>query len=286
MKSYLQPLPDISIRPDILRAKHRFGLVFGLFTGLAFVAATWGYDAILLSRYHAYQPWLKLLVSALICIPVGGLAGWLSAWREKPILSVLIWLAVSAVFAWLSTIVAFQIYPSLTVQINPDLAPVIDYSPAQDLVASRSTVAYMWTGIFGLLVGVLQLPLSEGAVFSASYGSKIIPVLVAMLVMFICGFAVDNLNNEPLRSPIASLYSVVQFATETRGQAVDPALAREMRRSTVKAIEGWLGRPYYLVVASFDQGIGQVHVYANFAGDWADCIIFYTQPSFCKPVSP
>ena len=276
---------DASVRKDILQTKHRFGMVFGIVTGLAFAAATWGGDAMLMIRIHAYQPWLKLIVGALVCALAGSLAGWLAARLDKPIFSVLLWLAAAAIFAWLSTANTFQIYPSLIIQIDPEFASFINYTVYQNLGA-RTALAYIWTGIFGVLVGVLQLPLSEGAVFSATYGSKLITLLVPTLVMVLCGVIVDNLNNEPLRSPVVALHRVVEFAVETKGQEIDPKLARDMRRSTVRAIEDWLGRPYYFVVASFDRELGQVHVFANFGGDWADCTIVYNQPSFCKPLSP
>lgn len=285
MKPYLPPSQDENIRPDILRTRHRFGLILGIVAGLAFVATAWGFDAVILQRVHAYQPGLKLAVGALVCGLVGGLAGWLSARLDKPAYSVLIWLAASAVFAWLSTINAFRVYPSLIVQMNPEFASFINYTVYENL-GTRIALAYMWTGIFGMLIGVLQLPLSEGAVFSATYGSKMVAMLVFTVVMGLCGVIVDNLNNEPLRTPVVSLHRVVEFAIETRGQELDPKVASDMRRSTVRAIEDWLGRPYYFVVASFDRELGQVHTYANFGGDWADCTVVYNQPSFCKPLSP
>jgi hypothetical protein len=276
---------DTTIRPDILKAKYRFGIFFGIVTGLAFAAATWGIDAVLMSRIHAYQPWLKLLVGVLVCAPVGGLAGWLSARLDKPAFSVLLWLGAAAVFAWLSTVNSFRIFPALVVQIDPEFQSFINYTVYENL-GTRTALAYMWTGIFGILVGVLQLPLSEGAVFSATYGAKLLTLLVTTVVMVLCGVIVDNLNNEPLRSPVVAMHRVVEFATETRGQELDPKLAREMRRSTVRPIEDWLGRPYSFIVSSFDRELGQVHVYANFGGEWADCIVVYNQPSLCRPVSP
>lgn len=279
------PSQDNFIRPDILKTKHRFGIIFGIITGLAFAAATWGLDALLMSRIHAYQPWLKLIIGVLVCAPVGGLAGWLAAKLDKPMFSALIWLAAAAVFAWLSTVNSFQIFPNLVKQIEPELQSFVDYTVYENL-GTRTALAYIWTGIFGLLVGVLQLPLSEGAVFSATYGSKLIPLLVTAVIMVLCGVIVDNLNNEPFRSPVVALDRVVQFAIETRGQEIDPKLARDMRRSTVRAIEDWLDRPYYFVVARFDRELGLMHVYANFGGDWADCTVVFNQPSFCKPLTP
>ena len=279
------PSQDTTIRPDILKTKYRFGIIFGIVTGLAFAAATWGIDAVTMSRIHAYQPWLKLIVGVRGCAPVGGLAGWLSARLDKPAFSTLIWLGAAAVFAWLSTVNSFRVFPALVVEIDPGLQSFINYTVYENL-GTRTGLAYMWTGIFGILVGVLQLPLSEGAVFSTTYGAKFLTLLVTAVIMFLCGVIVDNLNNEPLRSPVISLFRVVEFAEQTKGQEIDPKLAREMRRSTVRPIEDWIGRPYSFIVGSFDRELGQVHVFANFGGDWADCIVVFNQPSLCRPVSP
>jgi hypothetical protein len=276
---------DPTVRKDIARTKHRFGILFGIVVTLAFVAATWGSDAIILARAHAYQPWLKLIVGVLICVPVGGLAGWLAALLEKPVLSVLVWLGAVGAFAWLSTANSFQIFPALVVNMNPGFASFIDYASRTDLT-TRTTFIYFWVAIFGALVGVLQIPLSERAVFSTSSGAKFFSLLLPVAIVVLCGIYVDNYNNEPLRSPIVSENRVVQFAIETRGQTVDPALAREMRRYAIRDIEDWLGEPYFFIVSSFDSDLGQVHVYANFGGKWADCPVNYAQPSICAPVSP
>ena len=140
---------DTTVRRDILRSKHRFGIVFGVAAGLAFALATWGLDATLMSQIHAYQPWLKLIVGVSVCAPVGGLAGWLSARLDKPFLSVLLWLAAAAVFAWLSTINSFRIFPALAVQTDPELRSFINYTAYENL-GTRIVLAYMWTGIFGI----------------------------------------------------------------------------------------------------------------------------------------
>jgi len=277
-------IQNTPVRKDILLNKYRFGIVFGIIVGLAFAVATWGNETIIMNRIHGYQPWLKLVVGALISMPMGGLAGWLSAKIDKPIVSVFLWLIIAAGFAWLSTANTFQIFPMLIVKINPDLATFVNYSADQNFI-TRSVIAFMWTGLFGMLVGILQLPLSEGAVFSTSLGSKFLPLGAAMLIMGICGVIIDNLNNDPLRLPVISLNRTIDFAVETQGQEVDANLARTMRRYAVRDIEDWLEQPYYLVVGSFDREIGQVHVIANFGGAWADCIVVYNQPSSCTPLS-
>lgn len=276
---------DMLVRMDVLKNKYRFGIVFGGIVGLAFAFATWGIDAITMNNVHGYQPWLKLIVGALMCLPVGSLAGWLSARFDKVIFSVFFWLITAAGFAWFSTANTFQVFPVLIVKINPELTSIVNYSIDPNFI-SRTVLAFIWTGIFGILIGVLQLPLSEGAVFSTTFGSKLFPISVAILIMGICGVIVDNLNNDPLRLPVISLYRTIDFAIKTQGQEVDPKLARTMRQYSIREVEDWLEQPYYLVVGSFDREFGQVHIFANFGGNWADCIVVYNQPSFCEPIFP
>jgi len=274
-----------TIRTDIIQTKHRFGIFYGAVVGLAFALTTWGADAVLLYSAHAYQPWLKLVVGLLVCAPVGGLAGWLAIRVDKPIFSIFVWLGAAGVFAWFSTANSFQIFPLLVVNASPQFASFIDYANQTDL-ASRTAFISFWGAIFGGLVGVFQLPISERAIFSTSWGARLFSLLLPIVIMVACGLYVDNYNNEPLRAPVISVNRVVEFANATRGQMVDPALAREMRRYAIRDIEAWLGQPYFLIVSSFDSDIGQVHVYANFEGKWADCPVFYAQPSICVPVSP
>ena len=89
----MKPLTSNSkTSPEVVRSKRIYGMYYGAAAGLAFAAAAWGWDAYLLSRFHALYPWIKLIVGALASGLVGGLAGWLSARLDKVILSVLIWL--------------------------------------------------------------------------------------------------------------------------------------------------------------------------------------------------
>ncbi len=272
------------VHKDVVKKKHRYGFLFGVVVGFGFALTSWGLDANIIHNVHGYQPWLKFVIGALLCMSVGGLAGWISARFEKTWLSVLLWLIAAAFFAWFSVANTFQIFPALIVKLDFRLAPMINY-PVDIDVAARTSLAVLWTGIFGVIVGVLQLPLSEGAVFSPAFGSKLVPLVVAVVVIGICGIILDSLNNEPLRLPVISLYRTIDFAIETHGQNVDPAMARTNRRYAVRYIEDWLDRPYYLIVGSFDRELIQVHVLANFDGRWADCLVVYNQPSSCQPIS-
>ena len=90
MKTNTPSTQDTTVRKDIIRAKHRYGIAYGIAAGLGFALSNWGMDAYLLNQVTTLHPWLKLIVAASICVPVGGLAGWLSTRLDKPLLSVLL----------------------------------------------------------------------------------------------------------------------------------------------------------------------------------------------------
>ncbi len=276
---------DAATRKDIQKAKYRFGIAYGVVAGLTFALSNWGMDAYLLSQFHALQPWLKLIVALLFCAPLGGLVGWLSSRLDKPLFNVLLWLAAGGGFAWISVANTFQLYPALLARFNPEVQPFLNYS-TYDILETNGVMVYIWTGIFWSIVGVIQQPLLEQAVYSLSIFPKLSPFLVSMALILIGGLFVDNMNNEPLRSPIIALDKTVQFAIDTRGQEVDKATARRMHVAATRSIVDWLDRPRYYFVSSFDDLLGIVNVIANFGGNWADCTVIYNQASYCKPISP
>ena len=273
------------VREDILKLRYRFGLIYGIFAGAGFALSNWGMDAYLLSQVHAVHPWLKLMVAVLVCIPVGGLTGWLASRLDRPFYSVLLWLLAGGMFAWLSVANTFQIYPAMLGNLIPEAQPFLKYS-TYDILETNGIMVYIWTSIFWSLIGVIQQPLLEQAVFSLSFFSKIAPFLISMALILVGGLFVDNMNNEPLRSPIIALDATVQFAIDTQGQEIDRTLARRMRVAAVRTVGDWLERPRYYFVSRFDDLLGVVDVIVNFGGDWANCTVVYNQVTYCQPVTP
>lgn len=285
MDTHTPSTNDRQARRDVLKAKRRYGVIYGVVAGLSFAISNWGVDAFLLSQVNALQPWLKLIVAILICLPVGGATGWLVSRLDKPLAGVILWLAAGGVFAWLSVANTFQLYPTLLARFHPDLQPFLKYS-IYDIIETNGTTVYIWTSIFWSILGLIQVPLLERAVFSLSSFSKLMPFLVCMVLIIIGGLFVDNLNNEPLRSPIIALDQTVQFAVDKRGQEVDSATARRMHLAALRDMQDLLDQPRFYFVSKFDSSFGQVQIIIDFAGERVDCSVVYNQVGFCKRVSP
>lgn len=281
----LKPLSDLSNRPRVLRARRKFGMLYGLIAGLGFAFATWGMDAYLLSRANELFPWLKLAVGALLSGTVSAVAGWLAMKLDRSGTALLIWLANGAWLAWLTVALPLEIMPQLLIRFEPALGPLLHYQYFQEF-AVRFGVAYVWVAIFSAITGLLELPLCEPAVFATSLFGRIAPFIVCIAVMGISGYIVDSLTNEPLRNAVVAVNQSIQFAVDHRGQTVDPKMSRQMHQSALRTITELIPMPRRLVVQSFNQDLGQVHVLVRFENSWVQCLSIYEQLSNCNPISP
>lgn len=280
----LKPLNPNLERPDVLRSKHVYGAWFGLFLGLGFAIFTFGVDSYILSTHNGLHPWLKFIIGAVICMVVGGIAGWLSARGNKSLLSVLIWLAAGTVFAWLTINLPLLILPKALSFVEPQTSGLLHYTYFDDF-GRRVGVAYTWLGIFIILAGLLQLPMSDSAVFSTSIFGKVSPMVVSLVLMAIAGTIVDNgLINQPLRDSTVAIDNTIQFILDHRSKEVDKAEARRMHTGAFRAIDDSVTQERELIVSGYDGQLGQINILVKFQRDWVECQVFYNQPISCKLV--
>jgi hypothetical protein len=272
-------------RPDVLRARRIYGIWFGAALGLTFAAFAWGVDAFLLSTMNSFYPWLKFVGGAIPATIVGALAGWLSARSARPGIAVLVWGAASLFFAWLTVMLPLQIAPRLLGMIDPEIQELLHYTYYPGF-ASRVGVAFVWIAIFVSLAGLLQLPLSDGAVFSTSLLGKVSPMLVGVVLMGISGSIIDGLNNELLRSPIDSLNLTIEFFVDHEGREIDVLESRRMHLGALRAVDDLITPERSLIVSGYDEYLGEVDVLVKFEEAWVECEVFYGQPINCKQVGP
>jgi hypothetical protein len=282
MKLY-SPETSSAIRPEILRIKHMYGIWFGAILGLTFSIFTWGIDAFLLSRMHGLYPWLKFLGGVIPCMLIGGFTGWLSARWDKPFFALLLWAAAASVFAWLTVSLPLQITPRILSLADPGIKDLLHYTYYEEF-STRFGVAYAWIAIFVSLAGLLQIPLSDSAVFSTSFFGKISPMLFTMVLMVICGTIVDGLNNEKLRSPIDAVNLTTEFMLDHRGEEIDPAVARRMHLGALRAVESLVTPERKFIISGYDQYLEQVQVLARFDQAWVECDLVVNQLIRCEPV--
>jgi hypothetical protein len=275
--------PISADRRDVVYAKQIYGIWYGASLGFFFAFFTWGLDAYHLSQVNSLQPWLKFAVGVLLCTAAGGLTGWLAARRDKPILAVLVWIVFGFFLAWLVVTLPIVIFPRLFGLLEPEARQYLNYVYYPEF-STRIGVAFAWIIIFVAIAGLLQVPLSEGAVFSTSVFGKVAPILVGLVMVAISGTIVDGLNNEPLRTPVEELNAIIQFAVDHQGQHIDAAESRQMRQASLRTVQDLVSRDRKLIVSGYDAYLGEVNVLVKFDKAWVECQVLYNQPVNCKEV--
>lgn len=273
----------LSIRPEVLRAKHAYGAWFGIALALTFSIFAWGIDAYRLGQIHGLYPWIKFFGGAILCMIVGGLTGWLAARLDKPILAMLLWAVAASFFAWLTVSLPLQIVPRVLNLIDPGMKDLLHYTYYEEF-SSRFGIAYVWLVIFISIAGLLQIPLSDSAVFSSSFFGKLSPMLVILVLMAICGTIVDGLNNERLRGPIDALNMSVEFSLDNRGKEIDPAVSRRMHLGALRSVQDLITPERKYIVSGYDAFLEEVQVLARFENAWVECNLIVNQLITCEQV--
>ena len=266
---------------DVVALRITYGTIYGVLAGLAYAAATWGWDGYLLSKTHAFMPWSKFIIAALISMVVGGLAGKETMKHEKWWVTLLSWMGVAFAFTWLAIVIPLQVSPILSGWFQPALRDFIHIQPMGDIMP-RFWLAFLWIIIFVSLAGLLEVVLVESTVFASSFMGKTMPITLGILIMVVCGTIVDGLNNEPLRRAFISMDATTQFVLDHRGQEVDKALARQNHASSLRVFTDRLSSSYNLLIGEYDVQLGEIILLVDFDDITLDCVILYGQPAFCK----
>lgn len=278
----LNKFNSLNARPEIIRLKQNFGMLYGMIAGLAFAVSSWGWDGYMLSKSHAYFPWTMLITGVIFCAILGGIVGWLTAWSESSLLGVIFWIISSLFFAWLTVALPLQITPFIVSKLDPQLGALLNYEKDIDF-AFRFGISLAWVIPFTVIVGVVQLPIIEPAVFSTSIFGKITPFFFCIVVMSISGVITDNLINSHFRAAILSLDNTIQFVLDNKNnENVDLSISRKMHVRALSAVEKYVQESRYLFVGSYDKYLGEIHVLVKFDDQWVDCNVLYSQPVFCK----
>ncbi len=281
----MKPLSKLDFseaRPEVIRSKRIFGMLYGMMAGIAFAWASWGWDGYLLSRLHGYLPWFNLAAGMIFCSLVGGILGWLTTRLESSLLGLVFWFISALFFAWLTVSLPLQITPFIVSRFNPQLGVFLNYNSNIEFML-RFGVALAWITPFALIIGVTQLPMIEPAVFSTSVFGRIKPFFFCMIIIGIGGVVSDSLINEHFRNAITGIDKAIQFVVDNKNNSsIDPALSRKVHARALSAVEEYVQDSRHLFVGSYDEYLGEIHVLVNFDGPWIDCNVLYGQPSSCN----
>jgi hypothetical protein len=255
----------------------RMGLLFGSLAGLGFGLALWGTNAWILLRNSAEPPWLMALLAILLSIGLGGLAGWLAAWRDNAFLAFLIWLVTGVVLSWLALETNFHLINQVTELLHPEFRGLHIYPLGYSNMFRW--VLFMIVGFLSGLAGVFQLFLVEAAINAGSSLGRIFVVVVNLVMFAVVGFVTDAICQRSLREPVVAVADAIRLAREDRTAG---SLEQGMSMRALKSLGERIYAPYRLYDGVHDAETlttGTVHL--DMDGEWALCSVLDGNLGFC-----
>jgi hypothetical protein len=258
------------------------GLIFGVFAGFWLGVGTWALDAVILSRAHAYLPWLKFVIGIGFPVIIGGIAGWISAYFDSAPIAVLVWIAAGLGFVWIASHIPFQGLSFAIGFLDPNFAG-LDIYPFVQSAQARMSLLYVVVGVLSAIAGGFELFFVESATKASSQFERVFRLLLCFVIFIPIGLIVDDLINASLRVPIQGVDQLIQYAR----QASQGNLSNdEQRRMGVRAMNiyaDFIDQPYRLVLGIYDpQAFEESTVYTDFSGEWGVCSVVVNNPLVCR----
>lgn len=267
------------------RKRNKLGVRYGFIAGLFFTLAAWGFDAMILTRYHVSLPFLKFLPALLICVPLATLVGFLTAKFENGLFSLVIWTALAIFLTYAVINMQIRFSPWLISKIRPEYVPVLKFEEVTN-IGPYWFYGFFAIGLACILCGILENLLIDQSLASPSTLGSLLSSIVCMVIMTIAGFSGDLLMTKQFREPLVTIDTVLQNGAIYYNQEVDKLEAREMRLSIVRPLGDLVLKPHSLTLVSTDSYLGLMKVLVDFGDEWALCHVVYSQPTFCEIIEP
>jgi len=275
---------DATAHRLLLSAGTAYGVIFGL--GLALMA--WGRDALLLASSNAHLAGVKLILGLPVALLICALAGRLTAHVSKVALSVGAWTVAGILLSILAGHIPFEGRNLFVWVVEPPLRGVSVF-PYGDSAAARTGLLMVIGGGVGAAAGLLCQLAVEWAWNVASSRSRLswrswAVLFVSMPLVLVFTWAIDDLINRPLRTPLRTTSRLVRFV---QVGAEEEAEALELNYTTIDNHRPRLTDTYLLHLAAYDlQTLGRGHVDILFDNRFAlRCLTLENRVGYCRPIA-
>ena len=264
--------------PDTLKA----GLIYGVLGGLAFAFTAWGIGAIQLANASAGYPWLKFAVGAVLCVLIGGIAGWLTALADNGFVGAFVWFLAGISFCWIASHLPFEGLTFLLNRLDARL-PGISY-PYPDSMQQRMVVVYMLVVLLSTLAGILQTTILDSVQRASTGFMRVMTTLLVVPFFALAGLVTAEYVNQPLETPLVVIGDLLKFNQQVKGQKLDPKVIAETHYRALGPIQDLAIKPYRLYLGSYDpEYLDSASVLIDFSGQWAECTVSSASVGVCKP---
>ncbi len=264
--------------------KQRIATFYGFGAGVIFSFVAWGFDAILLARAHAIDPFLAFTIGLVVSTLVGGAAGYITYRFNHFFAAFLCWLVAGLVFAWLSGHVSFDLLERALAIVNPGIASMVSYPISAGI---QGQLFYVRIAVVGLSIvaGLLEITLADATSNASGVIGRILPAVAWAVLFFLAGLATENNLTSSLRAPVVGLDATMQYVTQHPSIDLKSPPDRRFRTGALLDISENLSQPYQLILKNYDVYLYDTSVIVRFPSSWALCSVSSDQPVTCHPAT-
>ena len=267
--------------PEYMRA----GLIYGVLGGFAFAVCAWGIGAIRLANASAGYPWLKFTVGVLLCVMIGGFAGWLTALADNGFVGTVAWFLAGISFCWIASHLPFEGMTYLLNRLDPQLRAL--HYPYPDNMDRRMVVVYILSVLLFTLAGLLEVNILDAVQRASTRFMRAATYLLVVPFFALAGIVAADYISQPIEDPLIVVSDLLVFNQQVKGQKLDPKVIAEKHYRALAPIQTLANGPYHLYLSSYDpQYFDSFTVLIDFSGQWAECTVLVDSVGNCKPGNP
>lgn len=270
----------------------KLGLCNGLLIGLALGMGALAPQAITLSRAHVQGVYPTLLLGLLILLLLGGVTGWLSAWRSSALWGGLVWLLAASLMSWTIGHLPYE-GRNLAIWLADHRFGRLSVYTFSAAAQARLLMAGFFLVLLLAILGLLQSYRLEGIasetdVDGGMTGRSCFLLLLPLPLVFAIGLAADDLVNKPERRALRLLDEVIRTGRTYPGDLFALSLEQGVNYNAIAGTRDLMSANYALSTAEITlAATSSIVIVAHFDnGAWINCQVAADQLLHCYDASP
>jgi hypothetical protein len=269
----------------------RLGLRNGLLVGLALALGAWGIEAVSLMAAHVRLVYSSLLLGLVALLALGGLAGWLAAWRISALWSGLVWLLAAGLMTWTIGHLPYE-GRSLIAWLADRRFWGLPIYPFSSAAQARLVMAGFFIVLLLTILGLLQGYRLEGVASETDADGRLdarawFLLVLPLPLVFGAGLIANDLINSPLRTPLRLVHEAIRTGRTYPGDLFELSLERSVNYNAIAGVRDQMSANYTLSLGQVNLGrANSAVVVAHFDnGAWINCRVTADQLFHCYDAS-
>jgi len=282
------PDHDLQLR----RLSLKLGLRNGLLIGLALALGAWAPEAIALSTAHVRLVYPSLILGLAALMLLGGLGGWLAAWRGSASWGGLVWFLSAGLMTWAIGHVPYE-GSSLIAWLADRRFWGLSIFPFSSAAQARLMMAGFFVVLLLAVLGLLQGYRLDGVASETDAdghmgGRAWFGLVLPVPLVFGAGLIADNLINSPLRVAPQLVHEAIRTGRTYPGDLFELSLERGVNYNAIAGVRDQMSASYSLNLGQVDLGTANsIVVVAHFDNAaWINCRVTADQLFHCYDASP